>query len=172
MKIVISGPRNGRTSLCLRLADHCIRKGLVVGGMVSKESSDSDLEISDFQTGKSGLFARKNGEKIEDYLVDFECLEMGISAIENAIAECDVVLIDGIGPLEVHSKEFRQAYRSAFDSNRHVIATIDEKFMHVFSSGEWKRRVDNCIDISNSGVQKGYELVLLMYDRYLKTERV
>ncbi len=175
MKIVITGsPMIGRTSLCLRLADHCIRKGLSVGGMVSKDMPDSGWEISDFRTGRTGLLASKDGhgERKGDYFADFDCLEnLGVPAIENAVADCDVVLVDRIGLLEVHSKSFRQAYRHAFDSGKHVIASVDKKFAPVFVSGDWKRKIDNCMDISTTGVQNCYELVLMMYDRYLKAER-
>jgi len=165
MKLVITGsPAVGRTSLCLRVADFCMQNGLKVGGMVSKEAS-SGLEVCDFESGTSGLFLRNEVSGIA-IGHDFSVLEsIGVTAIGNAAAYCDVVLIDGVCEAQMRSKEFRQICYSAFGSGKHVIVSADERF-----AGTFAKISDLSVDISKEGVQKCYERTLSLYGDKLKSK--
>lgn len=49
---------------------------------------------------------------------------VGVSAILNAIMECDIIVIDEIGPMELFSEPFREAVLKAVESNKLIIGVI------------------------------------------------
>jgi len=63
--------------------------------------------------------------RVSKYGVDVEGLErVGVAALREATQECDVVVIDEIGKMELFSHAFREAVMEALDSERRVLGTI------------------------------------------------
>jgi len=58
--------------------------------------------------------------------------EVAIPAIERAIGESDVIVIDEIGRMEWLSGRFRQAVARALESGKPVIAVVGEKLAGEF----------------------------------------
>jgi nucleoside-triphosphatase len=55
---------------------------------------------------------------------------VGEKAIIDAVKTCDLVVIDEVGPMELHSEGFAAAVAKAFNSDKHVMATIHFKSKH------------------------------------------
>lgn len=78
--------------------------------------------------GEATVLAHVNapgGHRVSKYGVRVENLDaVGVTAIRRAIQECDVVVIDEIGKMELFSPSFRDAVRDALMSGKKVLGTI------------------------------------------------
>lgn len=136
MKILITGhPGCGKTTLIMKVIRAVDRE---FGGMFSAEIREGGIrkgfKIVDIATGKEGILAHVNqkiGPRLGKYRVNLLDLEeIGVRAIENALAKCDITVIDEIGPMELKSEKFIKTVRKAFESERDIIATIHYKSRH------------------------------------------
>jgi len=63
--------------------------------------------------------------QVSKYRVDIESLNrVGISAIHQALEECDLIVIDEIGKMELLSPQFREAVWQVINSGKKVLGTI------------------------------------------------
>lgn len=63
--------------------------------------------------------------RVSKYGVDVEALDrVGVPAIREAAAECDLVIIDEIGKMELFSPGFREVVLRVIDSGKRVLGTI------------------------------------------------
>jgi len=63
--------------------------------------------------------------RVSKYGVDVDSLDkVGVSAINQAIQECDLVVIDEIGKMELFSAKFREAVLHILKSEKRLLATI------------------------------------------------
>jgi nucleoside-triphosphatase len=136
MKVLITGrPGCGKTTLVKRFMEASDK---AVGGILSEEiriaGTRRGFKIVDIASEKEGILAhvdQREGPRIGKYRVNLEDLdEIGVKAIEDALRESEIVIIDEIGPMELKSEKFINAVRQAFESGRDVIATIHYKSRH------------------------------------------
>jgi len=67
----------------------------------------------------------KSPYQVSKYGVDIEALDkVGVSAIREATRECDLVVIDEIGKMELFSPAFKEAVLEAISSGKRVLGTI------------------------------------------------
>ena len=63
--------------------------------------------------------------RVSKYGVDIDSLDrVGVSALYKAAEECDLVVIDEIGKMELFSANFREAVLKIIDSGKKVLGTI------------------------------------------------
>jgi nucleoside-triphosphatase len=63
--------------------------------------------------------------RVSKYGVDIDNLDdMGVAAIERALRESDLIVIDEIGKMELFSPRFREAVLKAMDSGKKILGTI------------------------------------------------
>ena len=63
--------------------------------------------------------------RVSKYGVDIQNLDnVGVAAINQAIEESDLIVIDEIGKMELFSPRFREAVLKAIDSGKKVLGTI------------------------------------------------
>lgn len=78
--------------------------------------------------GQEGILAHINISspyQVSKYRVDINSLnEVGVSAIHRALKECDLVVIDEIGKMELLSPQFKEAMWQVIDSGKRVLGTI------------------------------------------------
>jgi len=78
--------------------------------------------------GQDGILAHINISspyQVSKYRVDINSLnEVGVSAIHQALKECDLVVIDEIGKMELLSPRFKEAIWQVIDSGKKVLGTI------------------------------------------------
>jgi len=78
--------------------------------------------------GQEAILAHTNFDKryrVGKYGVDIESLErVGVSALHRAAEQCDLVVVDEIGKMELFSANFREAVLEIISSGKRVLGTI------------------------------------------------
>ena len=78
--------------------------------------------------GRSAILAHidiHSQYRVSKYGVDIDSLDrVGVSALHQAAEECDLVVIDEIGKMELFSANFREAVLRIIDSGKRVLGTI------------------------------------------------
>ncbi len=78
--------------------------------------------------GHSAILAHidiRSPYRVSRYGVDIGSLDkVGVSALNQAAEECDLVVVDEIGKMELFSDNFRQAISQIIDSGKRVLGTI------------------------------------------------
>jgi len=131
--ILITGvPGIGKTTAIIKMAETLKAQGYKIGGIITKEKREGNARvgftIQDLLTEKQGWLAhvkQPNGPRIGKYRINLADLEeVGASAIQDAIGTADIIIIDEIGPMELHSRAFKEAVMHATDSTKPAIATV------------------------------------------------
>jgi len=133
--ILLTGkPRTGKTTLLKKIIedlDSC-------GGFYTEEIAENKKRIGfKIKTldGKEGILAKaglKSKYKLGRYGINLEDLEdIGVRAIERAIREKDIIIIDEIGKMEFFSEKFRMKILEALDSNKRVIGVIHRELLDI-----------------------------------------
>jgi len=66
-----------------------------------------------------------SSHRVSKYGVDVESLDkVGVAAIDQAIQQCDLVVIDEIGKMELFSAQFREAVLRLLQSEKKLLGTI------------------------------------------------
>ena len=132
-KILITGkPGVGKTTLVLKIAEKL--SGKKIGGFYTEEIRVSGdrvgFGIKTFD-GKEGILSHvkiKSDPKVGKYGVDIGSFErFGVKAVEDALTDADIMIIDEIGKMELFSCRFKDAVMRCFDSDKPVIATIMQR---------------------------------------------
>ncbi len=139
-RVAITGRSGvGKTTLIEHVLE---RIHLCTGGMLTKEIRKCGHRIGfsviDIATGREGVLASQHpgkGPKVGQYRVNLADLEgVGISAIENAIKENELVVIDEIAPMELCSPAFIPAVEAALASSKSLListhAHADHPLVH------------------------------------------
>jgi nucleoside-triphosphatase len=125
-------PSVGKSTVVRKVAERIQQDGVKVGGMTSADlrsgSARVGFEIRDLMTGKVGVLAHVNqptGPRIGKYHVKDEDLdEIGAEAILSAINHADLIVIDEVGPMELSSRRFKDAVRTALACGKPLLGTI------------------------------------------------
>ena len=126
--LLTGSPGTGKTSI--------IKQAIVgmkgkVGGFYTEEIRSQGVREG-FRLvtldGRSAILAHTDIHRqysVSKYGVDVESLErVGVSALHHAVEECDLVVIDEIGKMELFSTNFREAVLHIIDSGKKVLGTI------------------------------------------------
>ena len=63
--------------------------------------------------------------RVGKYGVDIDSLDkIGVSALNQALKECDLVVVDEIGKMELFSAKFRETVQSIISSGKRLLGTI------------------------------------------------
>lgn len=122
-------PRSGKTTSIERTVDQYPG---TVGGIVSPERRvDGErvgFVIEALDTGDSATMAsvdRETGPAVGKYRVDVDATEsVAVPALARALAEADLIVIDEIGPMQLHSDALRTTVTDALDAATPVLAAI------------------------------------------------
>ena len=125
-------PGVGKSTVVRQVAEKMKLNGVKVGGMTTGDlrsgSARVGFEIRDLLSGEVGTLAHVNessGPRIARYRVKSVDLDrIGAGAVLSAIEDADVIVIDGVGPMELTSKRFRDAVQAALDCGKHVLGTV------------------------------------------------
>ena len=135
MILLTGNPGVGKTTVLTKAVSTLKQKGYCVGGMISREVREGGtrvgFELLDLNDGRRGWLAhinQKHGPQVGKYRVNLEDLDaIGAEAITEAVAQCDIIAIDEIGPMELFSEKFKQATRKALESRKPVLAVVHWK---------------------------------------------
>jgi len=74
--------------------------------------------------------------RVSKYGVDIDGLDrIGVSALRRAVKECDLIVIDEIGKMELFSDNFKEVALQIIDSSKRVLGTI------MLSPNPWADRI-------------------------------
>lgn len=131
--ILLTGrPRVGKSTIIQKVVENLRGAGFKdIGGFYTSEICRGGERIGfaiNTLNGKGGRLAEVGFEspyRLGKYGVDMESFEdIALTALEDAIKRCGVVVIDEIGYMELKSRRFRELVSKALDSPAFVLATI------------------------------------------------
>jgi len=127
--LLITGrPGSGKTTL---VAEVAAAVGGRAGGFYTQEIRAQGRRVG-FEVvtleGRRGRLAHVEARgpyRVGKYGVDLESFEAtGVDALERAIREKDLILIDEVGKMELFSERFRRAVEAAVNSGKPVLAAV------------------------------------------------
>lgn len=137
-RVFLTGdPGCGKTTVMKRTAGFLALRGLKIGGMMSNEIRERGtrvgFSVEDLITHERGTLADvgSEGPRLGKYSVNIRDLEqIGAGAIQRAIQEAEVIMIDELGPMELHSSRFIESVKAALSSQKHLLGTIHKRASH------------------------------------------
>ncbi|MEM0118062.1 MAG: NTPase [Conexivisphaerales archaeon] len=130
--ILITGiPGVGKTTLLSKVILELRKRGLSVGGVYSKEMREDKVRtgfvMTDLLTGFQKELASVHGQgpRMGRYRVNLKNLaDFGAPALESAIQNADIIVIDEVGPMELVSPEFRRAVKQVMECSKPALIVI------------------------------------------------
>jgi nucleoside-triphosphatase len=121
-------PGSGKTTL---IKQAVARLEIKAGGFYTEDIKSQGvrqgfrLVTLDGETAVLSHIDIKSPHRVSKYGVDVESLDrVGVAAIERAARECQLVVIDEIGKMELLSARFREAVANIVNSGKRLLATI------------------------------------------------
>lgn len=136
LKIGITGlPGAGKTLTLVSVIEKLRESGYTIGGMINEPVMDNrhrvGFTVRDIMTGECEVFAHNDmGSRVVvgKMGIDIAVLEdIGVRAIRTACADCDIIVIDEVGRMEVESPAFVSAVKEALDMGKPMILTLHKK---------------------------------------------
>jgi len=172
-------PGIGKTTVILNAANGLKKQGYVVGGMLSREVRQEGervgFELLDLNTGQKGWLAHMNqpsGPQISKYRVNLRDLdEIGAKAIQNALRNSEVTIIDEIGPMELFSQAFKQVIEDALDNGKLVLGVIHRNARDPLIESIKKRDDSEIIEVTLRNRQELQNLLIQKALQFLKERK-
>ncbi len=136
IKIGITGlPGSGKTYALLRVIEMLKEEELLIGGMVDEPIEEArkktGFTVRNLLTGEQQVFASTDIESkvmVGKIGVDLGKLEeVGVKAIKDAIEQCDIIVIDEVGKMEVESEAFVETVKESLEADKPMIITLHKK---------------------------------------------
>jgi len=121
-------PGTGKTSLIKQVASHMKDKA---GGFYTEEirirGTREGFRLITLD-GEETILAHisiHSPYRVSKYGVDIDALDrVGVPALHRAAQQCDLVVVDEIGKMELFSTAFKEAVSRIFDSGTRILGTI------------------------------------------------
>jgi len=136
--IFVTGPPGiGKTTLVMKAAEHVKSRGYGVGGIVTEELREGGVRVGfrmvDLYTGATGILSHihlREGPKLGRYVINIKDLEsIGVKALMDGLKrrEVKLLILDEIGPMELHSRKFISAAMQAATCGKPFLGTVQLK---------------------------------------------
>jgi nucleoside-triphosphatase len=126
--LLTGSPGTGKTTV---IRQAIAGAGIKAGGFYTEEIRSGGTRQGFSITalnGQNAILAHVDNPsryRIGKYGVDITALDdVGVAAVERAIEESDLIVIDEIGKMELFSPRFRESVLKAIDSGKKILATI------------------------------------------------
>ncbi|MCE4620416.1 MAG: NTPase [Desulfurococcales archaeon] len=124
-------PGVGKSTIVKGIVEEAKKLGCKAGGIVAPEVRLGGRRIGfrliDVGRGVEGWLAKAGypGPRIGKYGVVVEDVErVGVPALEYALQDCDIVVIDEIGPMELAVPSLKEAIRRALESHKPLVGVV------------------------------------------------
>ena len=149
-KIGITGlPRSGKSAVLDKVVSMVIDEdkanprrstsgSSVIGGMRTEAIIENGERVGyaciDIETGERGVMAHRDIEsrnRILGYGIDpSEIDRIGVPAIQNAVGNCKILVVDEVGKFSVESEGFVDVVRAALEYDMPTLLTLHKKSRH------------------------------------------
>ena len=149
-KIGITGlPRSGKSAVLDKVVSMVVdgdktgsrrsASGLkVIGGMRTEAIIENGERVGyaciDIETGERGVMAHReidSRNRILGYGIDpSEIDRIGVPAIQNAVGNCEILVVDEVGKFSVESEGFVDVVRAALEYDMPTLLTLHKKSRH------------------------------------------
>ena len=161
-------PGTGKTSLIQRVV---MALGGRAGGFYTEEIRSEGTRLG-FRLvtldGQEAVLAHveiRSHYRVGKYGVDIDSLDrVGVSALHRAARQCDLIVVDEIGKMELFSADFREAVRQVIDSGKKVLGTIMLN-PHPWADNIKRQPQVNLVEVTRAN----YSRVLADLREWLKT---
>jgi len=164
--IVLTGaPGVGKTTAVIRVARVLKERGVIVGGIVSRELRTNNMRIGfefiDLTTNDTNVLASitGNGPKVGKYFVNVAGCRFAAKRLTNAVRNSDVIICDEIGPMELKSKEFIGSVKNLLDVDKKVIVVVHQKLQHLLID-EFRNKSSLLINVDLENREKVNQILL------------
>ena len=176
---VTGQPGIGKTTIILKTVDDLKNMGFKVGGMLSREVREKGtrvgFEIVDFGTEKRGWLAHVNqpeGPQVSKYRVNLRDLDnIGAGCIRNAVTDAQIVVVDEIGPMELHSSAFKEAVVQAVNSDKPLLGVIHQRARDPLIEQLRKRDDAEIVEATYGNRTNLHNLLIERITQFLKEKR-
>lgn len=149
-------PGCGKTTAVRKTCEILTAQGRKVGGVVSGEIRKAGVRVGfsleDLATGRVGTLAHVNqreGPQVGKYRVNLADIErIAVSAIKQAIAESDVIVVDELGPMELNSMPFILSVEMALGIPKPFVGTIHKRATHYLVAAIKSNRAYEILEVA------------------------
>lgn len=136
--IFITGkPRTGKSTMINEIIQE---SGLEAAGLRAPEIRESGkrkgFKLVDVATGEEGILShvdQEEGPRVSRYRVDMEDLERFTKfSLENIPEDCELLIIDEIGTMELFSDKFKDAVEELLEADKPVIAVLHRNYVDKY----------------------------------------
>ena len=157
-------PRTGKSTLVAKLCSMLDSKGYKIGGIQTPEIREKNRRVGfwvlDIYKGKKEILAHidiNSKFKVSKYGVDLNSFdELAVTAINSAIENCDIVVIDEIGKMELFSEKFQEVVIRGLNKSKPVIGTMGQ-INHPFVSLIKSRSDVQVLTIDRGNMEDTYQ---------------
>lgn len=141
MKIFLTGlPKSGKSTVLIKTIELLKKKGLKVGGFITpeiiEEKKRTGFYVKDVFSGMMEVFASidfKIEPRFGKYGIDIEAFDkIAIRAMDFALENCDVLIVDEIGKMEFFSENFKGKSTALMLIDKPIIAVLHRNFVNQF----------------------------------------
>jgi nucleoside-triphosphatase len=163
--VLTGAPGIGKTTAVMHAARALKAKGVNIGGIVSREMRINNVRVGfefiDLITNDTNVLAALtgNGPKVGKYFVSLEGCRFAAERLNGAIKNCDVIICDEIGPMELKSINFINSVKNLLDVNKKVIVVVHQKMHHPLTD-QFRNKSSLLINIDLENREKVNEILL------------
>lgn len=162
---ITGGPGIGKSTVIMRVAEELKKRGLKVGGIVSREVRSNDartgFEFIDLATNERRTLASTvgNGPRVGRYVVNLDGCSFASKRLISAIENSDMIICDELGPMEFKSKEFIDCTKDLLETDKTVIIVVHKRLQHPITD-QLKKRASFIINIDIQNRDRAHSLLL------------
>ena len=126
----------------MQIIDTLQKKGLKVGGFISPEvrvkGDRIGFKVVDIHSGEEGILAsinQKTGPSVGKYRVNLNDFErVALKALDFAMKECDICIIDELGTMELFSQKFKEKMGELLELKKPVIVALHRNLVDKYKN--------------------------------------